>query len=117
MAQVEILGQLVETPRIRLSEIAFRHRLAVNTVSTLVKELALKGYVVRTRDPRDGRAQLLEASPAGVEALESWITINETFMRTAFSRLDDVTVETLRASLPALFTLAAALEGSYDDTF
>ena len=45
MAQVEILQRLKEEPGLRLNDLARRHRLANNTVSTFVQQLVMAGLV------------------------------------------------------------------------
>lgn len=113
MAQVEILQQLTFQPAIRMSELAQRQRLAINTVSTLIKALESKGYVARHPDPQDGRAQLLEPTESGKAALADWLQINETFLLTAFDRLPEEARESLRAAIPALLELVGAMEESH----
>ena len=54
----------------RLTDVAAGLRVAVPTVSRQVRQLEDLGLVVRTKDPIDGRAILLEVTEAGVDALE-----------------------------------------------
>jgi len=53
----------------RLSDVAAGLRVAVPTVSRQVRQLEDQGLVVRTKDPIDGRAILLEVTEAGVDAM------------------------------------------------
>ena len=54
----------------RLSDVAAGLKVAVPTVSRQVRQLEDLGLVVRTQDPIDGRAILLEVTDAGVDALQ-----------------------------------------------
>lgn len=53
----------------RLTDVAAGLGVAVPTVSRQVRQLEDLGLVVRTKDPIDGRAILLEVTEAGVDAL------------------------------------------------
>lgn len=54
----------------RLTDIAEGLGVAVPTVSRQVRQLEDLGLVVRTKDPIDARAILLEVTDAGVDALQ-----------------------------------------------
>jgi len=64
-AQLWIMQELMESPGLRIGEIA--HRLAVHqtTVSNLVDDLVKRDYAVKKRDPDDQRAVQLELSERG----------------------------------------------------
>lgn len=54
----------------RLSDVAAGLKVAVPTVSRQVRQLEDLGLVVRTQDPIDARAILLEVTDAGIDALQ-----------------------------------------------
>ena len=54
----------------RLTDVAAGLRVAVPTVSRQVRQLEDLDLVVRSQDPIDGRAILLEVTEAGVDALQ-----------------------------------------------
>jgi DNA-binding MarR family transcriptional regulator len=54
----------------RLTDVAAGLGVAVPTVSRQVRQLEDLGLVVRTKDPIDGRAIILEVTEAGVDALQ-----------------------------------------------
>jgi len=54
----------------RLTDVAAGLGVAVPTVSRQVRQLEELGLVVRTKDPIDGRAILLEVTEVGVDALQ-----------------------------------------------
>jgi DNA-binding MarR family transcriptional regulator len=65
-----LLNQILALQGGRLSDIAAGLKVAVPTVSRQVRQLEELGLVVRTQDPIDGRAILLEVTPAGLDALQ-----------------------------------------------
>jgi DNA-binding MarR family transcriptional regulator len=65
-----LLNQILALQGGRLSDVALGLKVAVPTVSRQVRQLEELGLVARTQDPIDGRAILLEVTPAGVDALQ-----------------------------------------------
>jgi DNA-binding MarR family transcriptional regulator len=65
-----LLNQILALRGGRLSDIAAGLKVAVPTVSRQVRQLEELGLVVRTQDPIDGRAILLEVTAAGLDALQ-----------------------------------------------
>src|SRR4051812_38049023 len=64
-----LLNQILALQGGRLSDVAAGLKVAVPTVSRQVRQLEELGLAGRTQDPIDGRAILLQVTPAGVEAL------------------------------------------------
>jgi DNA-binding MarR family transcriptional regulator len=60
---------IARTDARRVSEVADRMRIDLSVASRQVAVLEAAGWVRRERDPRDGRAQRLEATEAGLAAL------------------------------------------------
>jgi DNA-binding MarR family transcriptional regulator len=65
-----VLSRLQERGPLRLSSLAGSLYLDLSTVSRQVQELEQAGWVVRERDPRDGRASLIRLTPDGERVLE-----------------------------------------------
>jgi DNA-binding MarR family transcriptional regulator len=65
-----LLNQILALQGGRLSDVAAGLKVAVPTVSRQVRQLEQLGLVARTQDPIDGRAILLEVTPAGLDALQ-----------------------------------------------
>ncbi|HEV7685574.1 MAG TPA: MarR family winged helix-turn-helix transcriptional regulator [Acidimicrobiia bacterium] len=65
-----LLNQILALQGGRLSDVAAGLKVAVPTVSRQVRQLEELGLVARTQDPIDGRAILLEVTPAGIDALQ-----------------------------------------------
>jgi DNA-binding MarR family transcriptional regulator len=116
MAQVDILQRLSTSPHLRVSEVASRSRLAVNTVSTLVNQLEEAGLVARERDPDDRRAVLISLTEEGERRLAQWLAVTEQLMDAAIQTLEPDVQNQLRSSVPALLALTSAIETVYDKT-
>lgn len=77
---LHVIGNIVGTNGIRLTELAGKAMLSLAACSELVNELEALGYLERLPDPADGRAKLitpttrgrrlLDAAAAGIEGLE-----------------------------------------------
>lgn len=65
-----LLARLADLSPARPSVVASALCLDLSTVSRQITALERAGWVARTVDPDDGRAQLLELSPAGQTVLE-----------------------------------------------
>lgn len=114
MAQVELLQRLVDTPGLRVSELAVRHRLAPNTVSTLVQQMVEAGLVVREPDPSDRRAVTVAPTERGREQLAVWAKANRDRLDSALGTLSERDRAAIVRALPALGRLVERLE--LDDT-
>jgi DNA-binding MarR family transcriptional regulator len=68
-AQLWIMQELFDTPGLRVGEIATRLAVHQTTTSNLLDALEKRGYVVKTRDPKDQRAVRLSLSDQGTELL------------------------------------------------
>jgi DNA-binding MarR family transcriptional regulator len=55
----------------RLTEVAQRTRMSKQAAGELVRYLADRGYVAITADPDDGRARLVQLTPAGWRAIDT----------------------------------------------
>ena len=61
-----LLGRVTDIGPLRLSELAEWQEVDRSTMTTQVRRLETLGLVTRAPDPRDGRAVLVSATPAGV---------------------------------------------------
>jgi DNA-binding MarR family transcriptional regulator len=109
-ASIPLLALLVRQGPARSRDLAQAVCLDPSTVSRQVEQLVRAGHVVRTADPHDGRATLLQATPAGVEELaahrgrmeqlldylvEGWSADDVTGLVEALRRLNDSTADRL----------------------
>lgn len=108
-AQGELLRLVVERPGISVSAAAKELRLAANSVSTQVQQLARLGYLSRDPSPLDRRGAVLTATPAGRERLARWADERAELFARQLDRLKGPDLEALAAALPALRALAEAI--------
>lgn len=112
MAQVEVLQRLADEPGIRISEMARRHRLATNTVSTIVQQMVVADLVVREVDPHDRRAVALHLTEHGRDSLDRWLRANQMRLSAAMQELSPSELQAIDEALPALTALVQRLEQS-----
>jgi DNA-binding MarR family transcriptional regulator len=104
-AQGDLLRLVVERPGISVSAAAKELRLAGNSVSTQVQQLARLGYLTRETSPVDRRGAVLRATGAGRERLALWADERAELFERQLRRLSETEVEALAAALPALRAL------------
>lgn len=75
MATAILLARLEDLAPARLSTVASALCVDLSTVSRQVPQLEREGWVVRTTDPGDGRAQLIDLTDDGRSVLASIRTI------------------------------------------
>jgi DNA-binding MarR family transcriptional regulator len=109
-AQVELLRLVEAQPGIGVGEAAGALHVAPNTVSTLVGQLVGHGLLARRPDPGDRRAARLELTAAATDRIRRFRDERDRLLAAALAELDADDVAALRASLPALERLLAALE-------
>lgn len=68
-ACLQALALLARTDASRVSDIADRLRIDLSVASRQVAVLESSGWLVRKRDPEDGRAQRLQVTDAGLAVL------------------------------------------------
>lgn len=66
---VQYVLRLVGEGESRATRLAERLGIGAPVLSRHIAELEEQGFVIRTKDPKDGRAQILALTPAGAERL------------------------------------------------
>lgn len=69
-AAVALLRQIADGEAVRPSELATRMAVEASHVTRQVQQLQKTGYLTRVPDPDDRRAQLIQLTPFGREAVE-----------------------------------------------
>jgi DNA-binding MarR family transcriptional regulator len=110
MAQVEILQRLADEPDLRVSDLATRHRLATNTVSTLVQQLVTADLVERRPAADDRRAVTVRLTALGETRLREWLGAHERRLAGALDALARDDRRVIVASLGPLTRLIDRLE-------
>ena len=64
-AQARLLAQLEQTGPVRTSDLARLDRSSQPTITAQLQRAEQEGWALRTADPRDGRASLVELTDAG----------------------------------------------------
>lgn len=97
---------------LRPSEVAERLGIVARSATDAVSGLVTSGFVDRTTDPADGRAQLLALSPAGRAALAKVEQIRAEVGRDFFGRLPEAERVALAAVLERLDGPRAPLDST-----
>jgi DNA-binding MarR family transcriptional regulator len=110
VAQLELLGAVVEHPGSRPGQLARQLNMRPNTVTTIVNALTARGMLDRVTAADDKRAVELTATDAGHQAVLSWQATNAAVLHLALSSLPARQRRTLAAAVPALDALATAID-------
>lgn len=109
-AQVELLRVVEEQPGIGVAAAAKVLRLAANSVSTLVNQLADEGLLVRETDEGDRRAIRLWLTEAAATRLKVWSQAKAVFVGSGIAKLSAVDRQAIARALPAIRALMTQLE-------
>jgi DNA-binding MarR family transcriptional regulator len=109
-AASEVLVSIAERPGMGVNEVAEELRLAPNTVSTLVRQLADRDLLVRSTDPADRRAARLDITPAARARIAAHRAARAETMERALAHLDPAERQVLARAVPLLHRLTDALE-------
>jgi DNA-binding MarR family transcriptional regulator len=105
-----VLHALAEGPH-RITELAFRVGITQPAVTQLVNRLEQRGWVVRTVDPADRRAVLVDLSAKGRKATDRMHQEYGTVMRAHMQILTDKELATLTQALDLLDHLIECFKG------
>jgi DNA-binding MarR family transcriptional regulator len=109
-ARSELLHLAARRPGIGVAEAAQELRLAPNSVSTMVSQLAAAGLLNRGRAEEDGRSVRLTVTEAGAARVGQWKDIRSELVGRALDRLSLSDRTAIRAAVPALGRLAEQME-------
>ncbi|MQY30598.1 MarR family winged helix-turn-helix transcriptional regulator [Nocardia aurantia] len=99
------LGTLVRSGPMRLSDLAAVEHVTAPTMSRIVSGLEKHGYVVRSADPGDGRAQLLTVTERASALVNGLTSARIQRFAAALEQLDPAERRTLLAGLTKLVGL------------
>jgi DNA-binding MarR family transcriptional regulator len=109
-AQLELVRLLRREPSVSIADAAARLRVAPNTVSTLVGQLADSGVLERRVDDADRRVVRLTLTPGVRRRVDAWRDRRADALGEAMARLPAADRERLADSVPALIRLADELQ-------
>lgn len=110
VAQLELLAALAEHPGSRPGQLARQLHMRPNTVTTIVNALSARGMVRRVTAEDDRRAVELSVTEAGQQAVLAWQATNAAVLHLALSTLPPKQRRVLAAAVPALDSLARAID-------
>ena len=111
----ELLRLAVSRPGITVADAARELRLAPNTVSTMVGDLAAQGLISRGRSSADGRTVRLSATSRARQRLAQWRDLRAELTARVLSELSVADQEALGAAIPALVRLAGRMDAVSGD--
>ena len=103
-AAVGVLGRVIETGPIRMSDLADAGRMQPAALTRQVQALEAEGYVVRRADPADGRASVIAVTAAGRAAHRRVDLANDALMGEQLADWSQDELEGLVAQLDRLVT-------------
>ena len=109
--RAKVLWTLQKSGPLRASSLAEQLDCAAATATELVDALAKDGLAVRTPDPRDRRAVLIDLTPAGREVAKVSLAHKRRILAHLFDALSTAQVEQLKCLLDQLVT-SPTLQGA-----
>ncbi|HLJ03560.1 MAG TPA: MarR family transcriptional regulator [Solirubrobacteraceae bacterium] len=104
-----LLHHVPDRGAIALTELARHLALPKSSASVVVKDLARRGFLTRTRDPEDERRLRIELTSAGRERVQADTVLEPARLASAFGRLDADQRAELLATMGALADAAEGL--------
>lgn len=112
-AQLWVMQELLDSPKLRVGELAEKLAMHQTTTSNLVDALAKKKYVVKIRDQQDQRVVKLMLSKEGEAVLEGAPKPARGLLPEALGKLDENSLLELHSGLQALLNVIDQV----DETF
>jgi DNA-binding MarR family transcriptional regulator len=109
-ARSELLRLAARRPGLSVAEAAHELRLAPNSVSTMVSQLAADGLLSRGRATGDGRTVRLTVTEKGAARVAQWRDVRVEMTGRALDTLAEADRQSIRLALPALARLAERME-------
>jgi DNA-binding MarR family transcriptional regulator len=109
-ARSELLRLAARRPGLSVAEAAQELRLAPNSVSTMVSQLAADGLLRRGRAAGDGRMVRLTVTGKGEARVAQWRDVRAEATGRALETLDEADRRSITLALPALARLAERME-------
>jgi homoprotocatechuate degradation regulator HpaR len=114
--QFRVLRTVDELANIELTELSRLTALLVPSLSRIVRELEMRGYMEREADPRDMRCTLVRLTPRGRRLVQLLIPDCETIYGQIKRAMGREKLHLLQSLLEELETKLGYLEFQFDDT-
>jgi DNA-binding MarR family transcriptional regulator len=108
-ALLSALASIAKHGPMRLAELAQIEAVSAPSITRLVAELESRGLVGRSPDPDDGRAFLIEVTPAGMDAVLRARAARTKVVAELLTELEPDEVAAIEAALPALERVIGAM--------
>lgn len=105
LTAASLLSRIEQAGARRLGELAIAEGVAQPSMSTIVGHLERLGLVARKPDPSDGRAVIVELTPAGRKYVRQRRANSAATYRSLIDQLSNEESQSLQAALPALCRL------------
>ena len=109
-AQLWLMTELHDAPRLRVGDLVSRMAVHQSTVSNLVDSLVQKGLIEKISDERDRRVTLLTLTPAGIRVLKKGPTPTRGVLPHALQSMDPESLANLNQSLQVLIDTVRGIE-------
>jgi DNA-binding MarR family transcriptional regulator len=109
-ARSELLRLVARHPGLSVAEASRELRLAPNSVSTMVSQLAGDGLISRNRSAGDGRLIQLTITDRGAARIAQWRDVRAEMTGRALEMLGEEDQRSIALALPALERLARQMD-------
>ena len=113
-AQLWIIQELHESTGLRVGELAKRLAIHQTTTSNLLDGLDKRGYIVKTRDPNDQRAVVVNLTESGTGLLMAAPKPARGLLPEALLQLDDPCLDDLNNGLQGLLNSIDILDEGFE---
>ena len=113
LSRAKVLMQLRDCGPMNQAALANRLGFAPRSVTDTVDALECEALAVRTTDPNDRRARLVQMTPAGAAALAEAMTVKKLAMNQIFGALDAPARAEFAALLTAIQTRLTTSDGEF----
>ena len=100
--QLSALATVAKAGPLRFAELAQAEQVSAPGVTRIVADLEARELITRQADPDDGRAVLIQVTPAGTDALLRARAARTEVIAALIGNLDDAELTSVTAALPAL---------------
>ena len=110
MSEVHVLESILKTSKPNMGSVAKRLRVTIGTLTTAINTLVKKGYVLRSKDPKDNRKVILNLT----EKADPVMKIHDAFHEEMINRtIQDLHIDQNEALIQSLERLSTYFKEKY----